>query len=324
MPMQPYCVIVAGPTGVGKSEFAEKLAREIDGEIINGDLGQFYTPLTIGTAKPAWRRSDVAHHLFDILDSPVRFSVMAFRQRVIALCDALWQRNKIPIIVGGSVYYIAALFFPPAAHATTIQKRIYDSELDIWKQLFAIDPVRAQEIDPHDRYRIERALDIWYSTGIKPSLYKPVYDPIAPYLFIWVNRDRDDLYHRINERVTTMMDQGWVAEVQGLLGSTWEPFLQQKKIIGYPEVVAYCHSLLSQDQMLEIIKKKSRNYAKRQITFWRMFRKKLEKGLNDNKKEVFDRSIIQELNLTHAPIDRYIKQLRLLIMTEIRKSIDTE
>lgn len=308
--MQVQCIIIAGPTGVGKTEFANQLGIVIDGEIINGDLGQMYVPLTIGTAKPAWRTASVPHHLFDMLTTPTLFSAMAFRTRVQATCAAIWQRKKIPIIVGGSSYYVAALFFPPAAHATPITKGTYEQR-DVWKELHAIDPERARAIDPHDRYRIERALDIWYSTGVKPSQYTPQYDPIASrYIFVWLERDRQDLYHRIDKRVEAMIEHGWVQEVRALLGTQWQEFLLKKKIIGYPEVIAYCKGTLSLQAMITTIQKKTRHYAKRQITFWRMLRAKLEKNstLQKNKGQM-----IKELNLTHAPIDRYIKQLQLLI-----------
>jgi tRNA dimethylallyltransferase len=215
-------VVVGGPTGVGKTAFADALALAIDGEIVNGDLGQMYVPLTIGTAKPAWQNAVIPHHLFDILDTPVLFSAMSFRKKVKAVCKNIWQRKKIPIIVGGSSYYIASLFFPPAPQSTVIRKRTYDSGQDICQTLYlyTIDPQRAQSINPHDRYRIERALDIWYSTGIKPSEYKPQYYPIAPsYFFIWLERDRQDLYDRINKRVEQMVAAGWIAEVQQLLST---------------------------------------------------------------------------------------------------------
>ena len=173
-----FCILVSGPTGVGKTAFVDILAQELPAEIVNGDMGQLYTPITIGTAKPDWKRSAIPHHMFDQINQPEPFTVIAFRQAVAATCADIWKRNKIPIIVGGSGYYLTSLFFPPAQHDQIIQKHTHNPDQDLWQQLHDIDPVRAKEIDPSDSYRIERALDIWYSTGIKPSVYVPVYDPI--------------------------------------------------------------------------------------------------------------------------------------------------
>lgn len=125
------CIIVAGPTGVGKTDVVDAIALKIDAEIINGDMGQFYTPLTIGTAKPNWQASSVPHHLFDIINVPVLFSVVAFREQVSILCNAIWQRKKIPIIVGGSSYYIATLFFPPRTLSPAMQPIPYSNDKDI-------------------------------------------------------------------------------------------------------------------------------------------------------------------------------------------------
>lgn len=311
--VQNYGVIIAGPTGAGKTAFAEKLAVAIDGEIINGDLGQFYTPLTIGTAKPDWRKAHVAHHLFDSVDEPRMVSVMEFRTQVMKLCTTLQQRNKIPIIVGGSSYYIASLFFPPAAHGTKITQQRYKQGQDLWQKLAAIDQVRAQEIDPHDTYRLQRALDIWQSTGIRPSHYKPDYDPIGALVCIWLERDRQELYERINERTIAMIHGGWIDEVRGL-DASWREFLERKKLIGYPQVIAYCRGELTKDALVATIQKKTRNYAKRQITFWRMLKKKLEET-DKGSQERHTRVIIKEVHLTHEPIDRYINQLKSLIRT---------
>lgn len=305
-----YCIVVAGPTAVGKTAGAQKIALDIDGEIINGDMGQWYVPLTIGTAKPDWRNAPIAHHLFDIIATPITYNVMKFRADVRTVAGDIWQRNKVPIIVGGSSYYSAALFFPPAAHTLPIKKHQYDPRKDWWASLHAIDPQRAQEIDPHDTYRIQRALDIWQSTGIKPSSYKPHYDPIAPIVLLWLERDRNDLYARINERVIAMVNQGWIEEVQALLDTPWEPFLLRKKIIGYPDVIAYCRGEITREVMIARIQQKTRNYAKRQMTFWRMLSAKIKKqqAMKSSDAKIPPVKVI-EVNLTHEPIDRYIKHL---------------
>lgn len=304
------CVIISGPTAVGKSSFAHRVATAIGGEIINADMGQFYVPLTIGTAKPNWQKESIGHHLFDILDTPVSFSVTAFRKKTVETVTAIWQRNCVPIIVGGSSYYIAALFFPPLKQVVPIKKYDYPKNQNLWERLRAIDPERAKEIDSSDTYRLQRALDIWQSTGIRPSMFKPKYDPICPnFIFIWLERDRGDLYDRINNRVCQMVDAGWVEEACCLVDTGWESFLKQKKIIGYPEVISYCKNIIDKETLIQVIQQKTRNYAKRQNTFWRMLYKKLQKySTNTN-------AIIAVINLTNETIDRYIKQLQSLINT---------
>lgn len=278
MHVDNFCIIVSGPTGVGKTDFVDVLAQSLPSEIVNGDMGQLYTPLTIGTAKPDWQNQSVVHHLFDVIDEPELFTVISFRARVKKACMEIWGRGNIPIIVGGSGYYLTALFFPPAEHEVKIKAGQYGDH-DLWQKLNEIDSVRAEQIDPNDAYRIKRALDIWYSTGIKPSEYEPKYDPIAHYFFAWLSRDRQDLYSRINLRTQQMIDEGWPQEVEALTDK-WRAFLKQKKIIGYPEVIDYVDEKISKQAMISIIQKKTRNYAKRQMTFWRMLKKKLEHVLN--------------------------------------------
>ncbi len=305
MAQREWCVIIAGPTAVGKTAIGDALAIKINGEIINSDMGQCYAPLTIGTAKPAWHASVIPHHLFDMVTTPLPLSALALRTAIAQVVTDTVSRGRVPIVVGGSSYYTGALFFPPERHGVSIEARHYDPAIDWWQRLAAIDPERAHAIDPHDTYRIRRALDIWYSTGEKPSSYVPTYAPIAPTILIWVTRDRDELYERINARVTAMIASGWIEEVRGLLGTPWEHFLIAKKFIGYGEVIAYCRGKLSYGEMEATIQTKTRNYAKRQMTFWRMLARKIKAAQYESSYPVK----LEEVNLTHEPIDRYIKQL---------------
>ncbi len=313
MDMQSYCIIVSGPTGVGKTAFVDALAATFPVEIINGDMGQMYTPLTIGTAKPHLQSATIPHHLFNIVDKPELFTVSLFRIKVKKACEAIWERKKIPIIVGGSSFYITALFFPPVDHAVKITKHTYDKTTDLWQELNEIDPERAHQIEPTDTYRLQRALNIWHSTGQKPSLFKSDYNPISRYLFIWLVREREELYARINKRVIEMIDGGWIAEVQQLLNTDWEQFLLQKKILGYSEIIAYCREQLSKEMLITTIQTKTRNYAKRQITYFRMLLKKLEKAIKLSNTAHKKESKVEVLNLTHDSIDSYIKQLKSVI-----------
>jgi len=328
--MSKPTIIIMGATGVGKTDFAETLAREIGGEIINCDVGQFYTPLTIGTAKPDWKSSDIPQHMFDILDTPENYSVTAYRARVEQLIKEITARGKLPIIVGGSGFYVNGLFFPPQDNS--VLPNLRDSALEdgvqgekreiSWEELLRIDPERAQKIHPHDSYRIERALQLWRTTGVLPSEQKPVFKPVTDNaLLVHIARDREELYARINARTIDMIlgsaaaeegyydfdpssysTSGWVGEVRRL-PADWRDFLLKKGIIGYPEIIHFLQ--LAQPhvpQLIAAIQKSTRNYAKRQITFWRMLSHKLQAhGLEGR---------IMECNLTLSPIDLYIRQLK--------------
>ncbi len=316
-----FVIILHGPTGVGKTECADYLASVLPVEIVNSDMGQLYTPLTIGTAKPNWRASATPHHLFDILDAPELFSVTAYRAKLKQILRTIWEQQRIPLIIGGSSYYVMALFFPPyfasglsakalASAEASKGKPFAENDEDLWEKLHEIDPERAEQIDPADGYRIARALEIWQSTGVKPSAYKPVYNPIADYYFIWITRDRDELYQRINARVVEMLNAGWVEEVKALRGTQWEPFLCKKKIIGYTEILDHLAGEIPYDTMVSMIQKRTRNYAKRQITFWRMLKEKLENALNTMDVAHKERCAIDTVNLTGSGIERYSEQLK--------------
>lgn len=291
-----------GPTGVGKSDFALQLAAQVQGEIINCDVGQFYAPLSIGTAKPDWQSSPIAHHLFDILSEPKNFSVTEFRKRVEQLIAEIRSRNHLPIIVGGSGFYVNALFFPPREDVAEATSLITLEGDQTWEKLNAIDPVRAQQIDPNDQYRIQRALQIWEQTGILPSLLKPVYRPVSDkFILVHVEREREELYARINARTQSMLEEGWIEEVQRI--PNWYPFLQKKRLIGYAEIIDYLVAPEQDKQaLIATIQQATRHYAKRQMSFWRMLARALQTAQSNG--------FIMQANLTLSPVDLYIRQLQ--------------
>lgn len=311
--------LILGPTGVGKSDFALGFADTVDGEIINCDVGQFYVPLTIGTAKPAWKQERIPHHLFDILAEPRDYTVAAYRQAVVQKIAEIRGRGKTPLIVGGSLFYAQALFFPPrnelprdaSQHEQTTSDNFYSnpafsqcSTQELWDQLFAIDPERARVLHKHDRYRIERALNLWESTGVLPSSCKPVYDPVCDqWTVLYLTRERAELYERINARTQIMLEQqGWKAEVASL-DQSWHPFVRKKGLIGYGEILDALANGTSDEELIATIQQETRHYAKRQETFWRSMARKL-------KNSTADTNNIIDVNLTFLDVDLYIKQLR--------------
>ena len=307
-------LIMYGPTGVGKSDLALEIAARIPAEIINMDVGQFYEPFCIGTAKPRWKDSIVRHHIFDILTEPTSCSVVVYRSMVIKLLRDIRERGNIPIIVGGPGFYLKSLLFPPHDYEQrTCFTDAYLSQASaqsLWETLHTVDPERARCIQQHDLYRIRRALDVWYTTGYRPSTYKPKYkNVLGSYHVVYVGRDREDLYTRINRRVHTMFDRGWIDEVEGLVNTPWVPFIERKKLIGYNEILAYIKEgkpLDRHEGMLAKIQTRTRNYARRQIIFWRMLERVL---VTHWKKQEKDPVPITSLNLTSGDYTIYIRRL---------------
>lgn len=298
-------IIIYGPTGVGKTELSLLLSQYLPIEIINMDIGSLYAPLTIGTAKPDWKQSSIPHHLFDIIADPAsKYSVMDYRSQVYGLIKEIKKRKRVPVLVGGSGFYLKSLFFPAI---TTNSQGIYSSNLptdQLWHQLNEIDPQRAACIDKNDRYRIQRALAIWFNTGTLPSLCAPVFDPVDSAYIIHLTRNRSDVYARINARVKQMINDGWYQEV-ALLDTEWKEFIVQKKVIGYDDILNTLDADESQkEQVVVTIQTKTRNYAKRQETFWRMLNKQLHEV--DPSHSVV---MTQTLNLTYTNVELYIKQL---------------
>lgn len=278
---KPSILIVYGPTGVGKTDLVLSLAEHVPAEIINIDVGQFYTPLSIGTAKPDWRASSIPHHLFDILDEPRNCTVNEYRTLLSTIIQDVIDRDKLPILVGGSGFYLRSILFPPHPyeHAPVNISELYAPDADLWQALYAIDPQRALAIDKADTYRIERALGIWHATGKLPTSFIPQYNPLAEFKIIFLDRDRTQLNERINARVIEMMQNGWIEETEKLIGTAWEKFISSKKLIGYNEIVEFLQgdrSLQSYERMIYVIQNKTRQYAKRQRTFWRKLEREIQ------------------------------------------------
>jgi tRNA dimethylallyltransferase len=315
---KPFVLILFGPTGVGKTDFSLEIARQIPAEIINGDTGQLYTPLTIGTAKPDWKNQSVPHHLFDTVDEPKNITVFEYRQQLIEQVEDIWKRNKLPIIVGGSGFYLKSIFFPPQVCATPGELKVPVADEELWDTVHAIDPQRAENISHNDYYRLRRALAIWQETGKKPSECEPIYDPPFRFHLIYLSRERDDLYERINERTRYMVEHGWIEEVRSLMDTPWESFLYEKKIIGYDVLLNYLHGNLSEmtlDEVIELIQQRTRQYAKRQKTFWKSLERQLNDAAGASSGDI-DSGSTQLINLTLSDRALYLTQVlkRLVVL----------
>lgn len=309
-------IIISGPTGVGKTETVETIAKNIPCEIINVDIGSFYTPLTIGTAKPDLSSVCVPHHLFNILDVPKRYTVVEFRNRAQQLIEEINARGNIPVFVGGSAFYIQALLYalpeiPLIVNQHELEETLSKkSSIELWDELQSCDPVRAAQIHENDHYRLVRALSVFYGTGKKPSGYSAEFKPLGIFYFIQLDRDRDQIYARINKRTKIMLASGWIEEVKALQHSPWEIFLLDKKIIGYGAILKYLQGYGASLSSLESdIAQDTRHYAKRQITYLKKLTKEIEVSLSEEKKEWANQCLVEQINLTLYKHGLYIEHL---------------
>jgi tRNA dimethylallyltransferase len=313
MEKENFFVVITGPTGVGKTDFVESLTERMSCniEVVNADMGQFYKPLTIGTAKPPLKKMEVPYHLFDILEEPCNFTVMEFRKRAAVCFKEIWSRGNVPVVVGGSGFYIKSLFFVPCElkgeKSRVARESEHTSTEKLWEELAHFDPERARQIHPHDRYRIQRALEIWYTFGIRPSECKPRFAPVGRCALYYITRERKELYERIDKRVGQMFKEGWLEEVKHL-ELQWRAFLKEKKLLGYPEVLEVLAGKLKEVDAQKLIAQKTRNYAKRQLIFWRALKKELE-AYDPGRCIVTTREVNLTLSTTELYVDQLIKEL---------------
>ena len=272
-------IVVFGPTAVGKTEFL--LHFENIGEIINLDSLQVYRHMSIGTAKPASDiTSRVPHHLIDCIDPDTEFSAGDFVSRADVLCREIHSRGKVPVISGGTGFFLKNFIYglpdAPASDIdvrTMLQRRLATEGLEkLRTELKEKDPLSWERIKSQDSYRILRALEVYYTSGTPLSDYKLNETPRKEYRFLLIglNRDRTELYERINRRVDIMFEAGLEDEYKKLRSMGYNPDSPGLSAIGYREfsIMAELGSLTRGD-VKELIKQNSRNYAKRQITFFK-------------------------------------------------------
>lgn len=318
-----FVILISGPTGAGKTALVKMIADEhgqdLPIEIVNADIGSFYTHLTIGTAKPDWQNEKVPHHFFDVIDDATSWTAPQFREKLETLIQEIWSRGNTPVIVGGSAFYIQAFFYKNHTMELPTKDLIESLEEQsadvLWEQLHQVDPQRAQKIDPNDHYRLVRALAIWHTQGQKPSEFQPIFDPIAPFYLIIVTRDRDQLYEMINDRVDQMMQTGWLNEVRSLIDNeAWVDFMLKKKMIGYDLLAQYLlghHSEKDLEEIVDLIKQRTRNYAKRQITFLKKLQISVQKSIESDPNYSHWHYKIQEFNLTSLQLNEIVAQVKL-------------
>lgn len=273
-------LVIVGPTAVGKTQLSLELAQELTGEIVSADSMQVYRGMNIGTAKPTTAEQQlVPHHLIDIRDPDQVFNAADFVSLAELAIKDIASRGKVPIVSGGTGLYIDALvdgfLFPDSKADPKLRRELRiraSKEPDaLYKELERVDPQSAERLHPNDLRRIVRALEVYYRTGEpisalqqKAAQAEKPYDP----LFIGLTRNRPELYERINQRVDQMLTQGLVEEVKQLIEhDPHQPTALQA--LGYKEIVWYLKGNMSLEEAVEILKRDTRRYAKRQLSWFR-------------------------------------------------------
>lgn len=270
---------IIGPTAVGKTNISIKIARKISGEIISADSRQIYKYLNIGTAKPTLEQKQIAtFHLIDFVDPNTNYSCGQFARDAETLIEEIMGQDKVPIICGGTGLYIKALFHP--LHALPESKREIKEKFQnslkklgvdhLYKKLLLIDPELAERITPKDKQRIIRGLEVYEMTGTPLSLLLKTERKKAKYApcYIGLSLPRRELYQSINERFAAMIKQGLVNEVKRLLKRGLDPTASAMRTIGYKEIIEYLQGYMSFEETIEKVKRRTRNFAKRQLTWF--------------------------------------------------------
>lgn len=274
-------LILLGPTGVGKSTTAVKVAKVFGGEVISCDSMQVYRGFDVGTDKiPPDKRQGIGHHLLDIVDPSRQFTAADFVDFALSAIEIIQRKKKLPIITGGTGLYLMALIdglFPEGKKDPRVREKLEEEVKtkglgSLQKRLERIDPVYAKKIGKNDKIRIIRALEVYHST--KKPISHHFYNTRSPIKDFFVLRiglklEREELYRRIERRVDRMFEQGIVKEVETLLesgvGETSPPF----RALGYKHVLSHLKGEMPLEDAIDFTKRDTRHYAKRQMTWFR-------------------------------------------------------
>lgn len=271
--------VIIGPTASGKTDIAVNIAPKINAEIISADSRQVYKQLDVGTAKPTpLQRQKARFHLIDHVALDADYSAGQFAEDAMEVIEEIRARKKRPLVVGGSGLYIRALFSPMFSSPKPAPGK--REELDrleqekglgcLFAKLAAIDPVWAEKVGAKDRQRIKRGLEVFQATGRRISEWvkdRPVV-PYAPY-YIGIEVERAVLYRRIDDRFLKMIDDGLIGEVKRLLDQGCPRNANALNTVGYKEMIGYLDGILGLDEAIKLAQKNTRNYAKRQLTWFR-------------------------------------------------------
>lgn len=297
--MKPL-VILTGPTAVGKTDLSIKLAKAIDGEIISADSMQVYKKMDIGTAKiMPDEMQGVPHHLIDILEPDEDFNVVLFQQYALSAMEEIYRKGRIPIIAGGTGFYIQALLYDiqfeennnDDSYRTALSVLAEEKgEKYLHNMLKEVDPEAAEQIHANNRKRVIRALEFYHKTGKQISVHnEEERRRESPYNFCYfvLNDDRQVLYDRIDRRVDIMLEHGLVDEVKALMADGYTRNMVSMQGLGYKEIIDYLNSESTLEEAIYILKRDTRHFAKRQLTWFK--REKEVTWVNKNELESDER-----------------------------------
>ena len=279
--MKPEVYVIGGPTASGKSKLAVELAKKINGEIISADSMQIYKEMNIGTAKITKEEMQgIKHYLIDIVSPNERYSVSNFKNDAELAIEEILKKGKTPIIVGGTGLYIDSLIYGiefqdeeiDTEYREKLNKIAENEGLEkLYNKAKEIDPEAMKKISINDKKRIIRVLEIYHKTGktkTEQELQSRKKELKYNFKVFAIDMDREKLYSRIEKRVDMMVDEGLIGEVKGIL-EKYNQFPTAMQGLGYKETVEYLQNKISKEEMIEKIKKETRHYAKRQLTWFR-------------------------------------------------------
>ncbi len=303
--MKKAVIVLTGPTAVGKTETSIRLAKAVNGEIISADSMQVYRHMDIGTAKiRPDQMQGVPHYLVDELEPDEPFNVMVFQKKVKDYMEDIYQRGRIPILVGGTGFYIQAVLYDIAftedqgddSFRLAMRRLAEEQGEDVLhEKLRQVDPESAETIHPHNVKRVIRALEYHHFTGQKFSVHNAAErQRKSPYEFLYVvlNMEREKLYRRIDARVEQMIEEGLVKEVEALLAHGYGRDLVSMQGLGYKEIVSALEGECTLEEAVYRIKRDTRHFAKRQLTW---FRRERDVIMLDKEKYESTEALVEEI-----------------------------
>ena len=276
--MKNKIILISGPTATGKSSLAIKIAEKINSEIINADSIQLYKDLSILTARPLLKSEKIKHHLYGFLSGDSKWSIGKWIEEVKSISESIIKKNKTPIIIGGTGFYFKAItdgLSPIPEIDPAIREELNDLALtegleNLYKKLQKSDPFAADKINPNDKQRIIRALEVFIGTKIIISDYwkmKREQYIDTPTVNFSIEADRDWIYKRCDLRIDNMFREGVIEEVEGLMKKKYSNNTPIMKAIGVEEIISLIEEKITLREASDLIKFKTHQYAKRQITW---------------------------------------------------------
>ena len=272
-------LILVGPTAVGKTELAIRLAERLAGEIVSADSRLLYRGMDIGTAKPTVEeRARVPHHLIDLANPDQTWSLAEYQKLTLQTIHEIQGRRRLPIVAGGTGQYIRSLmegWIIPAMQPDPRMRKVLEDwgnaigPAELYAKMALLDPAAAEKIDPTNLRRTVRALEVIFGTGDLFSKQKEKQPPDLEFKVIGLTRPRDELYERVDARIDAMFDQGFVDEVKRLLEAGYAADLPTLSAIGYREVIQFLHEEISLEDAKVAMRRKTREFIRRQANWFK-------------------------------------------------------